>query len=99
VTERKVIQVSQALRVTEGAGVGKFRSIGTPQRRNLDPFLMLDQFDTTSPDEYIAGFREHPHRGFSTFTYIPDGHMQHHDSMGNRGDLGPGGARWIKAAR
>jgi redox-sensitive bicupin YhaK (pirin superfamily) len=94
---RKIIQIVAAQEVTEGAGVSVFRSIGTPARRNLDPFLMLDQFSTYDPDDYIAGFPEHPHRGFNTFTYMIDGHMQHGDSMGNRGDLGPGGAQWMKA--
>lgn len=94
---RKITQIVPALEVTEGAGVSVFRSIGTPARRNLDPFLMLDQFSTFDPDDYIAGFPDHPHRGFNTFTYMIDGHMRHADSMGNRGDLGPGGAQWMKA--
>jgi quercetin 2,3-dioxygenase len=95
---RHIQQIIPALEVTEGAGVSVFRSIGTPALRNLDPFLMLDQFSTDDPDDYIAGFPEHPHRGFNTFTYMLDGHMRHGDSMGNRGDLGPGGAQWMKAA-
>lgn len=97
-TDRKITQLVQAQPVTEGAGVRIYRSIGTPARRNLDPFLMLDQFNTENPDDYSAGFPDHPHRGFNTFTYMLDGHMQHGDSMGNRGDLGPGGAQWMKAA-
>ncbi len=96
--KRKITQIVPALEVTEGAGVSVFRSIGTPARRNLDPFLMLDQFSTYNPDDYIAGFPDHPHRGFNTFTYMIDGHMHHGDSMGNSGDLGPGGAQWMKAA-
>ncbi len=95
---RDVTQLVQAMEVTEGAGVHVYRTIGTPARKNLDPFLMLDQFNTDDPDDYIAGFPEHPHRGFNTFTYMLDGHMQHGDSMGNCGDLGPGGAQWMKAA-
>ena len=94
---RRVIQIVPAIEVTEGAGVSVYRSIGTPARRNLDPFLMLDQFSTYDPDDYIAGFPDHPHRGFNTFTYMIDGHMRHGDSMGNSGDLGPGGAQWMKA--
>ena len=94
---RKVSQLVRALEVTEGAGVSVYRSLGTPARRNLDPFLLLDQFSTHDPDDYIAGFPEHPHRGFSTFTYMLDGHMEHRDSMGNSGDLLPGGAQWMKA--
>ena len=94
---RAIRQIVAAQEVTEGAGVSVFRSIGTRERPNLDPFLMLDQFSTYNPDDYIAGFPEHPHRGFNTFTYMIDGHMRHGDSMGNRGDLGPGGAQWMRA--
>jgi len=95
--ERSIRQIVPALEVTEGAGVSVFRSIGTPARRNLDPFLMLDQFNTSNPDDYIAGFPDPPHRGFNTFTYMIEGRMRHGDSMGNQGDLGPGGAQWMKA--
>lgn len=84
--------------VSEGAGVSVHRSIGSPALRHLDPFLMLDHFGSDDPDEYLAGFPEHPHRGFITFTYMLDGHMEHQDSMGNRGDLLAGGAQWMKAA-
>ena len=95
---RRIRQRVPALEVTEGAGVTVHRSIGTPALKNLDPFLMLDHFGSDNPDEYIAGFPEHPHRGFITFTYMLDGHMEHRDSMGNRGDLKAGGAQWMKAA-
>ena len=95
---RSLRQLIRAQAVTEGAGVTVHRTIGTPALRNLDPFLMLDHFGSDDPDEYIAGFPEHPHRGFITFTYMLDGHMQHQDSMGNRGDLNAGGAQWMKAA-
>ncbi len=97
-TLRTIRQRVPALEVTEGAGVTVHRSIGTPALKNLDPFLMLDHFGSDNPDEYIAGFPEHPHRGFITFTYMLDGHMEHLDSMGNRGDLQAGGAQWMKAA-
>ncbi len=97
-TLRTIRQRVPALEVTEGAGVTVHRSIGTPVLKNLDPFLMLDHFGSDNPDEYIAGFPEHPHRGFITFTYMLDGHMEHRDSMGNRGDLQAGGAQWMKAA-
>lgn len=96
-SQRSVTQLVQAFEVTEGAGVTVFRSIGTPALRNLDPFLMLDNFSTDNPEDYIAGFPNHPHRGFNTFTYMIDGHMQHGDSMGNKGDLVPGGAQWMCA--
>ncbi|MDT3706642.1 MAG: pirin family protein [Thiobacillus sp.] len=95
---RSIRQLVPAFEVTEGAGVTVHRSIGTPALKNLDPFLMLDHFGSDDPDEYIAGFPEHPHRGFITFTYMLDGHMEHRDSMGNRGDLKAGGAQWMKAA-
>ena len=87
-----------AVKVPEGAGVIVHRTIGTPTLRNYDPFLLLDHFSSDDPDEYIAGFPSHPHRGFNTFTYIIDGHVLHQDSMGNTGDLGPGAAQWMKAA-
>ncbi len=95
---RSIRQLVPALEVTEGAGVTVHRSIGTPALRNFDPFLLLDHFGSDNPDEYIAGFPDHPHRGFITFTYMLDGHMQHRDSMGNQGDLKPGGVQWMKAA-
>jgi hypothetical protein len=95
---RPIRQLVPALEVTEGAGVTVHRSIGTPALKNLDPFLMLDHFGSDNPDEYIAGFPDHPHRGFITFTYMLDGHMEHRDSMGNRGDLKAGGVQWMKAA-
>ncbi|MCG6968156.1 MAG: pirin family protein [Gammaproteobacteria bacterium] len=95
---RPVKQKIKAYEVTEGAGVTVHRSIGTPALRNLDPFLMLDHFSSDDPGDYIAGFPDHPHRGFITFTYMLDGHMLHKDSMGNRGDLRSGGAQWMKAA-
>lgn len=86
-----------AMEVTEGAGVTVHRTIGTPALRNYDPFMLLDHFSSDDPDDYIAGFPDHPHRGFNTFTYMIDGHMEHQDSMGNTGHLGPGAAQWMKA--
>ena len=97
-TMRPIRQIVPALGTSDGAGVSLRRSIGTPALRYLDPFLMLDHFGSENPDEYIAGFPDHPHRGFITFTYMLDGHMEHRDSMGNRGDLRAGGAQWMKAA-
>ncbi|MCW9012318.1 MAG: pirin family protein [Gammaproteobacteria bacterium] len=87
-----------AMETSEGAGVTVNRSIGIPALRNYDPFMLLDQIGSDNPDEYIAGFPSHPHRGFITFTYMLDGDMEHKDSMGNTGKLGPGGAQWMKAA-
>ena len=97
-SNRSVEKLVHARAVTEGAGVTAHRTIGTPALPNLDPFLMLDHFGSDNPDEYIAGFPDHPHRGFITFTYMLDGHMLHQDSMGNKGDLKSGGAQWMKAA-
>ncbi|RRQ22765.1 pirin family protein [Thiohalobacter thiocyanaticus] len=95
---REVRQLVPAQEITEGAGVTVHRTLGTPALRNLDPFLLLDHFSSDNPDDYIAGFPDHPHRGFVTFTYMLDGHMLHRDSMGNQGDLQAGGAQWMKAA-
>jgi redox-sensitive bicupin YhaK (pirin superfamily) len=86
------------METSEGAGVTVHRSIGVPALRNYDPFMLLDQIGSDNPDDYIAGFPSHPHRGFNTFTYMIDGDMEHKDSMGNTGNLGPGGAQWMKAA-
>lgn len=93
-----VRQLIPSVATMEGAGVTVHRSLGTAALKNLDPFLMLDHFSSDNPDEYIAGFPDHPHRGFITFTYMLDGNMQHRDSMGNEGNLGAGGAQWMKAA-
>ena len=87
-----------AMEMSEGAGVTVHRTIGTPALRNYDPFMMMDYFSSNNPDDYIAGFPQHPHRGFNTFTYMIDGDMEHKDSMGNTGNLGSGGAQWMKAA-
>ena len=97
-TLANTVRIIPATAVPEGAGVIVHRTIGTPALRNYDPFLMLDHIGSDNPDDYIAGFPPHPHRGFITFTYMLDGHMQHRDSMGNTGDLGPGSAQWMKAA-
>lgn len=95
---RKITQLIRASAVREGAGVTVHRTLGTTARRHLDPFLMLDHFGSDDPGQYIAGFPDHPHRGFTTLTYMLDGHMLHRDSMGNSGDLRAGGAQWMKAA-
>lgn len=96
--QRPVAQLIKAQAVREGAGVTVHRTIGTPALRNFDPFLMLDHFGSDDPNQYIAGFPDHPHRGFITLTYMLDGHMLHRDSMGNQGDLRSGAAQWMRAA-
>ena len=83
----------------DGAGVKLTRIINQPSLRYQDPFLMLDEFRSDNPNDYIAGFPPHPHRGFVTLTYMLAGRMEHQDSVGNRGVVEAGGAQWMKAAR
>ena len=89
--------VLPGLETSDGAGVKLRRSIGSSQKIRLDPFLMLDEFGTENPDDYIAGFPPHPHRGFETVTYMIDGHMRHEDHLGNVGELKSGGVQWMTA--
>lgn len=98
-TGRSVQRVIESVATSDGAGVKLRRSVGSSQFLRHDPFLMLDEFYSDNPDDYIAGFPSHPHRGFETVTYMLDGHMRHEDSVGNRGDLGPGDVQWMSAAR
>jgi redox-sensitive bicupin YhaK (pirin superfamily) len=98
-TQRSLQQVIRAMATSDGAGVKLRRSIGQSPQARLDPFLMLDEFGTENPDDYIAGFPDHPHRGFETVTYMLDGHMLHQDHMGNRGDLKSGDVQWMTAGR
>ncbi len=84
---------------TDGAGVNLTRMIGTGYIDMLDPFLMLDRIDSDDPDSYIAGFPDHPHRGFDTVTILHEGLMRHKDSVGNEGIIGPGGVQWMTAGR
>ena len=84
---------------SDGAGVKLTRVLTGPLQRRLDPFLMLDAFGSDKADDYIAGFPDHPHRGFETVTYMLDGRMRHRDSAGNEGLLGPGGVQWMTAGR
>lgn len=98
-TSRQLQHVIQSMPTSDGAGVKLRRSIGAQRGLYLDPFLMLDEFGTDNPGDYIAGFPAHPHRGFETVTYMLDGRMQHRDHLGNVGDLGPGGVQWMTAGR
>lgn len=84
---------------SDGAGVKLRRSLGQTHQLRVDPFLMLDEFSSFDPNDYIAGFPSHPHRGFETVTYMLDGHMLHEDHLGHRGDLRGGGAQWMTAGR
>lgn len=92
-------RVLLSMEASDGAGVKLRRSIGSPTLRHLDPFLMLDAFGTDNPDDYIAGFPPHPHRGFETVTYMLAGNMQHRDSVGNEGNLVAGSVQWMTAGR
>ncbi|MFL6622225.1 MAG: pirin family protein [Sulfurifustis sp.] len=96
---RTLERVIESMAASDGAGVRLRRSLGQSQFARLDPFLMLDEFASDNPDDYIAGFPSHPHRGFETVTYMLDGHMRHEDHLGNRGDLKPGAVQWMTAAR
>ena len=98
-TSRKLQAVIESVAASDGAGVKLRRSLGSRQNLRFDPFLMLDEFFSDDPDDYLAGFPSHPHRGFETVTYMLDGHMRHEDSFGYRGDLGPGDVQWMTAAR
>jgi redox-sensitive bicupin YhaK (pirin superfamily) len=84
---------------SDGAGVRLNRVIGSPQLPDLDPFLLLDEFGTDRPEDYLAGFPDHPHRGFETVTYMLDGRMRHRDNHGNEGVLVPGSVQWMTAGR
>lgn len=96
---RKLQQVIPAMPTSDGAGVKLRRSLGQSQQARLDPFLMLDEFSSENADDYLAGFPNHPHRGFETVTYMLDGHMLHEDHLGNRGDLKSGDVQWMTAGR
>src|SRR6201994_4257369 len=84
---------------SDGAGVKLTRLIGTAALPDLDPFLMLDEFRSDDPKAYIAGFPNHPHRGFETVTYMLAGRLRHRDNQGNSGLLLPGGGQWMTAGR
>lgn len=95
---RSLQKVIKSVPTSDGAGVKLRRSLGVGGVRH-DPFLMLDEFSSENPNDYIAGFPAHPHRGFETVTYLLDGHMLHEDHLGNRGDLKSGGVQWMTAGR
>jgi redox-sensitive bicupin YhaK (pirin superfamily) len=83
----------------EGAGVHLRRAFGFGNTTDFDPFLLLDDFRNDNPDEYLAGFPWHPHRGMETITYVLAGTVEHGDSLGNRGRMGPGDVQWMTAGR
>lgn len=96
---RRIQKVIRGTPTSDGAGVRLNRVIGGPSLDMLDPFLLLDEFGTDKPEDYIAGFPSHPHRGFETVTYMLDGRMRHRDNHGHEGVLGPGSVQWMSAAR
>src|SRR5471030_2114089 len=98
-SNRTLVQVIESMPTSDGAGVKLRRSLGSQPGLYVDPFLMLDEFYSDDPEDYLAGFPSHPHRGFETVTYMLDGHMRHEDHLGNRGDLSPGDVQWMTAAR
>src|SRR5690242_3307683 len=96
---RGVARLVRGMPTSDGADVKLTRVIGQPRLPDLDPFLMLDEFGTDNPGDYIAGFPEHPHRGFETVTYMLDGRMRHRDNRGNSGLLESGSVQWMTAGR
>ncbi len=97
---RRVEQLIQGQPTSDGAGVKLTRVLtGAQMQKRLDPFLMLDAFGSDNPGDYIAGFPDHPHRGFETVTYMIAGRMRHRDSAGNEGLLTNGGVQWMTAGR
>jgi redox-sensitive bicupin YhaK (pirin superfamily) len=96
---RRIANVIEPEAVVEGAGVRLKRSIGTRTLDYLDPFLLLDHFQSKNPADYEAGFPLHPHRGIETVTYLLAGTVRHRDSVGNAGEIGAGDLQWMSAGR
>jgi quercetin 2,3-dioxygenase len=95
ITARKVVEIVDPIYVMEGAGVLLRRSIATRNLDYLDPFLLFDHFGSENPQNYLAGFPMHPHRGIETVTYMLNGHVGHKDSMGNSGTISKGDVQWM----
>ena len=98
-TAREIERLVRGYASREGAGVNLTRVIGSPALDHVDPFMLLDELRSDDPDDYIAGFPEHPHRGIETITYMIDGGFRHRDSRGGGGLLGPGCVQWMTAGR
>lgn len=96
---RKLVFETIGMPASDGAGVKLTRIIGSPDLDMLDPFLLLDVFETDEPQDYIGGFPSHPHRGFETVTYLLAGKMRHKDNAGHEGVIVPGGVQWMTAGR
>jgi len=96
---RELAAATPGVPATDGDGVRMTRIIGTTELNMLDPFLLLDCFESDQPQDYIGGFPSHPHRGFETVTYLLAGRMRHKDNAGNEGVIEPGGVQWMTAGR
>jgi redox-sensitive bicupin YhaK (pirin superfamily) len=96
---RPVKSIVSSKPTMEGAGVKLRRAFGFGNTSEFDPFLLLDDFRNDRPDDYLAGFPWHPHRGIETITYVLAGNVEHGDSLGNRGNLGAGDVQWMTAGR
>lgn len=96
---RELAQMTSGVPASDGNGVRLTRIIGSPKINMVDPFLLLDAFESDRPDDYIGGFPEHPHRGFETVTYLLAGRMFHKDNAGHEGVIKPGGVQWMTAGR
>jgi redox-sensitive bicupin YhaK (pirin superfamily) len=96
---REVMRKVRGQPTSDGAGVRMTRVIGSQLIDSFDPFLLLDEFRSDDPNDYLAGFPDHPHRGFETVTYMLAGRMRHGDNQGNTGLLGPGSVQWMTAGR
>ncbi len=94
---REIRKVFESVRVIEGAGVRLNRVFGYHETPLFDPFLLLDHFQSDNPDDFMSGFPWHPHRGIETVTYMLKGQVEHGDSLGNKGIIGPGDVQWMTA--
>ena len=98
-TIRPVAKITCGMPASDGAGVRMTRILGTPDAQMFDPFLMLDHFDSAESSDYLAGFPDHPHRGFETVTYMLQGRMKHADNTGREGVIETGGVQWMRAGK
>ena len=94
---RKIYRILKSKPTIEGAGVHLKRAFGYNEVPLLDPFLMLDEFHSNNPNDYLAGFPWHPHRGIETVTYMLYGRIEHQDSIGNKGAINSGDVQWMSA--
>src|SRR5260370_15184188 len=90
-------QIMQSKPTIEGAGVKRQRAVGFGKTKDFDPLLLLDDFRNDKPEDYLAGFPWHPHRGIETITYVLAGSVEHGDSLGNKGKMGAGDVQWMTA--